>query len=63
MLPVPERLAASLADRYRIEREPDGSPVLLGRGGTASVYLAHDIRHDRAEELDPLHRCPCPGRP
>lgn len=23
----------------------------------------HDIRHDRAEELDPLHRCPCPGRP
>ncbi len=35
-----ERLAASLADRYRIERE-------LGAGGMATVYLAHDIKHDR----------------
>jgi len=34
------RLAAALADRYTIERE-------LGRGGMATVYLAHDIRHDR----------------
>jgi serine/threonine-protein kinase len=34
------RLAASLADRYRIERE-------LGAGGMATVYLAHDIKHDR----------------
>ena len=33
-------LAASLADRYRIERE-------LGVGGMATVYLAHDLRHDR----------------
>ncbi|HET6576984.1 MAG TPA: protein kinase [Gemmatimonadales bacterium] len=52
---MPERLAASLADRYRIEREPDGSPVLLGRGGTASVYLAHDIRHDRHVALKVVH--------
>jgi serine/threonine-protein kinase len=37
--PLP-RLAAALADRYRIERE-------LGAGGMATVYLAHDIRHDR----------------
>ena len=34
------RLSASLADRYTIERE-------LGRGGMATVYLAHDLRHDR----------------
>jgi len=33
-----ERLAAALADRYRIERE-------LGAGGMATVYLAHDLRH------------------
>jgi serine/threonine-protein kinase len=30
-----------LADRYRIERE-------LGAGGMATVYLAHDLKHDRA---------------
>jgi len=40
----PERWAASLADRYRIERE-------LGRGGMATVYLAHDLRHDRPVAL------------
>jgi len=32
------RLAAALADRYRIERE---------LGGMATVYLAQDMRHDR----------------
>jgi serine/threonine-protein kinase len=35
-----ERLGAALADRYRIERE-------LGAGGMATVYLAHDLKHDR----------------
>ena len=35
-----DRLAAALFDRYRIERE-------LGVGGMATVYLAHDVRHDR----------------
>jgi serine/threonine-protein kinase len=35
-----ERLNASLADRYRIERE-------LGAGGMATVYLAADLKHDR----------------
>src|SRR5262245_61175947 len=40
-------LAAALADRYRVERE-------LGRGGMATVYLAHDIRHDRPVALKVL---------
>src|SRR5687768_9988560 len=41
------RLSAALADRYRIERE-------LGQGGMATVYLAHDIRHDRKVALKVL---------
>ncbi len=50
-----ERLAASLADRYRIERRPDGSLALLGQGGTATVYLAQDVRHDRPVALKVVH--------
>ncbi len=42
-----ERLRASLADRYRIERE-------LGAGGMATVYLAHDLKHDRPVALKVL---------
>jgi Tol biopolymer transport system component len=41
------RLSAALADRYRIERE-------LGAGGMATVYLAHDVRHDRKVALKVL---------
>jgi len=45
---VLNRLQASLADRYRIERE-------LGRGGMASVFLARDLKHDRPVALKVLH--------
>jgi serine/threonine protein kinase len=38
--PLAERLAKALAGRYEIERE-------VGRGGTATVHLARDLRHDR----------------
>jgi eukaryotic-like serine/threonine-protein kinase len=40
MVPPQAALGAALADRYRIERE-------LGAGGMATVYLAHDLKHDR----------------
>ena len=40
-------LSTALADRYRIERE-------LGAGGMATVYLAHDVRHDRKVALKVL---------
>ncbi len=34
------RVSTALADRYKIERH-------LGEGGMATVYLAHDLKHDR----------------
>ena len=40
MTTPPARLAAALAAHYRLERE-------LGAGGMATVYLAHDLKHDR----------------
>ena len=42
------RLADAIAGRYRIERE-------LGAGGMATVYLAHDIKHDRQVAIKVLH--------
>jgi len=43
-----QRLSAALADRYRVDRE-------LGQGGMATVYLAHDIKHERDVAIKVLH--------
>jgi serine/threonine-protein kinase len=42
-----DRLKAALSDRYTIEQE-------LGRGGMATVYLAHDLKHHRKVALKVL---------
>ena len=48
MTGVLERLTAALSDRYRLDRE-------LGAGGMATVYLAHDLKHDRDVAIKVLH--------
>src|SRR6267143_6459737 len=48
MTDVGARLASALSAHYRIERE-------LGRGGMATVFLAHDLKHDRSVALKVLH--------
>ncbi len=48
MTDVLARLTAALADRYALQRE-------IGQGGMATVYLAHDIKHDRDVAIKVLH--------
>jgi serine/threonine-protein kinase len=43
-----DQLTSALVGSYRIERE-------LGAGGMATVYLAHDIKHDRDVAIKVLH--------
>src|SRR5207249_173281 len=47
MSDVLERLGAALAEHYAIERQ-------VGAGGMATVYLARDLKHDRAVALKVL---------
>src|SRR4029079_5912718 len=48
MSDVLTRLTTALETRYRIERE-------VGVGGMATVYLAHDLRHERDVAIKVLH--------
>jgi serine/threonine-protein kinase len=45
---TPDRISAALAGRYRVERE-------IGVGGMATVFLAHDEKHDRDVAIKVLH--------
>ncbi len=45
--PPLDRLATAVAGRYVIRRE-------LGTGGMSTVYLAHDVKHDRAVAMKAL---------
>ncbi len=48
MSAVSDRLTAALAGTYRLDRE-------LGAGGMATVFLAHDLKHQRDVAIKVLH--------
>ena len=48
MSDIPTILHQTLAGRYVLTRE-------IGRGGSATVYLAHDLRHERRVAIKVLH--------
>jgi eukaryotic-like serine/threonine-protein kinase len=48
VLDIPPTLHEILAGRYVLKRE-------IGRGGAATVYLAHDVRHERLVGIKVLH--------
>ncbi|HEU4699196.1 MAG TPA: protein kinase [Gemmatimonadales bacterium] len=48
MVELQDRLRTALSDRYRLERE-------IGRGGMATVFLGHDLKHHRPVALKVLH--------
>ena len=43
-----DRLRATLQDRYEVSRE-------IGAGGMATVFLGHDLKHDRDVAIKVLH--------
>ena len=45
---VPDFLIRALGERYALERE-------IGRGGMATIYLAHDVQGDRPVALKVMH--------
>jgi serine/threonine protein kinase len=48
VLDISPLLHETLAGRYVLKRE-------IGRGGAATVYLAHDVRHERLVAIKVLH--------